>query len=70
MKEITTNQVCDILGISYPTALRFAQKHGRKVDRADSPPAWVVPVSVVDDYINDRLAAARAMRDRRVAVTG
>ena len=54
MNEIDINQLKEALNISYPTALNFAQEHGRLDPLGSSRGKWVVSVDVVKAELEQR----------------
>jgi hypothetical protein len=64
MSELTIEQIKDVLGWSYPTALKFAQRHGRQ----DGGGKWLVPYGIVADEVNEQLADAQRTVDRLAQV--
>ena len=58
-KQLTIEQVGKIMGWSYPTALKFANRHGEIVGRK-----WQVPSSTIRKEIDKRGAAVKNMEYR------
>ena len=58
-KQLTIEQVGKIMGWSYPTALKFANRHGEMVGGK-----WRVPSCVVDEKVSELSANARYTRAR------
>ena len=58
-KTLTIKQVEKILGMSYPTALQFAQEHGEQVERK-----WVVPAEAVRSVLAQRSFELQAQMRR------
>ena len=48
--ELTRAQVQLVLGLSFPTALRYAQKHGRQAKNG----FWYVPYYVIEAEVKKR----------------
>lgn len=53
MDELTIKQTQDVLGMSYPTALAYAQQNGR-ISLTER--RWVIPAHVVWDELQKRRA--------------
>lgn len=70
MKELTIQQVMEVLGMSYPTALDYARRNGRF--SPDIPPRglWHVPTDRVQADVVAMLSRAMAARDRLKAIAG
>lgn len=58
-KQLTIEQVRTVLGISYPTALSFANEHGKMVDGR-----WLIPASAVQEVVDAYIAKAQKMQMR------
>ena len=54
MSGLNINQLQQILDLSYPTALKFAQENGERDDSGYG--RWFVPVEVVADILNKEQA--------------
>ena len=58
-KQLTIEQVEKIMGWSYPTALKFANRHGEMVGGK-----WRVPSDVIDKKVTELSTIARYTRAR------
>ena len=61
MSELTIEQIQNILGWSYPTALEFAKKNGEIRERK-----WYVPFNDVAAEVQNRVVTAQRMQSKLV----
>ena len=64
MNELTIPQTQEILGWSWPTAYKYAQKHGRKVDGQ-----WYLPYDFVASEVQKELVQAQRKLNKLVQVS-
>ena len=64
MTDLTIEEIEEILGVSYPTALRFAQKYGKVKSGGRK---WLVPAQAVADVIETEQQRINEKRQRLVA---
>lgn len=64
MKELTIDQVKQILGITYPTAHRIAREAGRFDETHPPNGIWYIPSDSVYDIIRQELKEARLKESR------
>ena len=64
MSELSIPQMQDIMGWSWPTAYKYAQKHGRKVDGQ-----WYIPYEVVAGFVQTEVVTAQRKQNKLVALS-
>ena len=63
MSELSIPQVQKILGWSWPTAYKYAQQYGRKVDGQ-----WYLPYDFIASKVQNELVKADRMHKRLVDI--
>ena len=61
MDKISITQLMDVTGMSYPTALAFANEHGSQ-ENGGQRARWMIPINSVRAYVVDKEKEVSQMR--------
>ncbi len=62
--SLTIKEIIYVMDWSYPTALRFAQSHGKLVSIGGLMPKWFTPAHKIQEAISKKVKRAKGIRER------